>query len=88
MVLALPARRAVDQDSIRSAVPAQGGVMRKRKSCPICGGWIRPSRVWVLADKHGEIAGEYDTRSCAVADAFGPRFRRYTVRLVREERKR
>lgn len=39
-----------------------------------------PKRLYILFDAEGVICGDYLTREEAEEDAWGPRFRRFTVR--------
>jgi hypothetical protein len=49
--------------------------------CPMCG--KRRPMLFRLRDVNGEAEGEYCSRDCAVADAWGPRFKKYNVRKIR-----
>jgi len=41
-----------------------------------------------LIDRYGECCGQYCSERCAVADAWGPRFKTYSVRKKGKKEKR
>jgi hypothetical protein len=55
----------------------------KSRFCPICAKKIL--RGYVLYDRTRKRCGVYCSRQCAEDDAWGPRFRPFTVRIERKK---
>ena len=54
---------------------------RVEEPCAMCGGPLHER--YRLYDREGEGAGEgYCSKDCARADAWGPRFRSFTIRRL------